>query len=130
MHNKNMDKVSHFEILVENAERAQRIYKSAFDWNIISMPNMGYTMLHTGPTSNDGMVQDKGFINGGMFKRTDQLKNPVITVVVADIKKSVEKIKKLGGAVVKEPFKVGDVGLSAYVKDTEGNIIGVFQSLR
>lgn len=29
-----------------------------------------------------------------------------------------------------EPAKVGEMGLYAYIKDTEGNTIGVWQSLK
>lgn len=72
---------------------------------------------------------EKGAINGGMLKRQGELKSPIITIGVGDIDASLDKVRQSGGAVVKEKFKVGEMGWSAYVKDTEGNVVGVWQPL-
>jgi predicted enzyme related to lactoylglutathione lyase len=76
------------------------------------------------------MPTEPGAINGGMTKRNDQVKNTVITVDVADIDASLKSIEKLGGKTVQKKQPVADMGFTAYFKDTEGNIVGLWQSAR
>jgi len=40
-----------------------------------------------------------------------------------------KKIEKAGGKIVTQKQQVGDMGYYAKVKDTEGNIIGIWQSI-
>ncbi len=47
-------KVVHFEIPFDDGERALAFYKGIFDWDIQSMPDMGYNMVSTGPTGDAG----------------------------------------------------------------------------
>jgi uncharacterized protein len=124
-----MDKVQHFEIPVDDVKRAQKFYKDIFDWHIISVPMMGYSMIHTGPTNDEnGMVKELGYINGGMMERKLGIQNPVITIVVDSIDKAVKKISAQGGEIVKEKLEVGDMGWAAYFKDSEGNTMGLFEN--
>ena len=57
------------------------------------MPDMGYTMVSTTPTDDQGAPTDPGAINGGMFKREGPLSTPVITIDVDDIDKALETIE-------------------------------------
>jgi len=36
--------------------------------------------------------------------------------------------EQLGGKTVQKKMPVGDMGFAAYFKDTEGNVIGLFQN--
>jgi hypothetical protein len=121
-----MDRVVHFEIPADDVERAKKFYRSTFDWNLIDMPEMQYVLAHTAATGADGMVQDKGAINGGLMKRGD-VKNPVIVINVSSLDASITKIEAGGGTVVVAPMDIPGVGRFAYVSDTEGNVIGVLQ---
>jgi predicted enzyme related to lactoylglutathione lyase len=51
-----------------------------------------------------------------------------VTISVADVDKALANIKKLGGKQSGKKMPVGDMGWSAYFEDTEGNIIGLWQS--
>lgn len=124
-----MDKVIHFEIPVEQFGRAQEFYGAAFGWQITKVPQFDYAIVRTSPVDEKHMPMEKGAINGGMLKRQGELKSPIITIGVGDIDASLDKVRQSGGAVVKEKFKVGEMGWSAYVKDTEGNVVGVWQPL-
>lgn len=121
-------KVVHFEIPVDDTKRAEDFYNEVFEWKINSIPDMGYTIVGTGPTNAEGMPQEPGFINGGMLKRQEPVKTPVITVEVEDIDAISPKIVEHGGQLLKEKVEVGDMGYSAYFKDTEGNILGLWQN--
>jgi len=129
-----MDKVQHFEIPADDLARARKFYEKTFGWKTAdwSMGEMTYIGLHTGKTDKKNMLKDKNVINGGMFKRGGMFKamGPVITVVVKDIKKSLQKIKAHGGSIFSDTMSVGGMGLYAYVKDTEGNVIGVWQDVK
>lgn len=124
-----MDKVVHFEIPADDVERAQNFYSNVFGWKMNPIPEMSYCIVHTGPVNDERMPKEPGFINGGIMKKNDCVHSPVVTVSVEEINDAISKVKKAGGYVIKEPYKVGDMGISAYFKDSEGNIIGLWQNL-
>ena len=120
--------VVHFEIPAEDENRAGTFYRDALGWEISPMPEMSYAMIRTTPTDASGMPAVAGSINGGMFRREGELTSPVITVDVDDIDATLEKVNSLGGSTVTSRQEVGDMGWAAYFRDTEGNIIGLWQN--
>ncbi|MDZ4092492.1 MAG: VOC family protein [Arthrobacter sp.] len=120
--------VIHFEIPADDENRAREFYSSAFGWKISAMPEMSYAMLMTTPTDETGMPSVPGSINGGMFHREGDLTSPVVTVDVEDIDATLEKINSLGGSTVTPRQEVGTMGWSAYFRDPEGNILGLWQN--
>lgn len=122
-----MDSVVHFEIPADDPKRASSFYKKAFGWTAEEFMGMGYWMLGTTETNDKGPV-NPGAINGGMGKRAAPLKNIVVTISVQDIDKSLDKIEKLGGKTVQKKQEIGgNMGFTAYFKDSEGNIVGLWQ---
>lgn len=127
-----MDKVVHFEIPADDIERAQKFYKENFGWEINKIPVPGgqnYYMVTTVPTDEKQIPKETGAINGGMQQRDDTSPSPVLVIDVVNIDETLKKIESSGGTVVMPKMKVMDMGLYARVKDTEGNIIGVWQKL-
>ena len=122
-----MDSVVHFEIPAEDTKRAQDFYSKVFGWKITPMPEMDYIILGTTEVDEEQMPKKSGAINGGMMKRNDKVKNPVITINVKDVDKALGEVKEAGGEVVVEKFEVGDMGYDAYFKDTEDNVLGVWE---
>ena len=120
----------HFEIPAEDEKRAQAFYKSVFGWQMNPIPGMGYTMIGTTPSDQNGIPTDVGAINGGMMKRKAPFKGPVITISVDEINTALENVEKLGGKVVSRKDAIGDgsMGFTAYFNDTEGNLIGLYQT--
>ena len=125
-----MNKVVHFEIPADDEKRAHEFYQNVFGWKVNAIPNMGYAMVQTGPTSEDGDSLESGFINGGMLKRQAPVTTPVITIDTDDMDTTIEELKAHGGEVIRGKMPVGDMGYAAYFKDTEGNVIGLWQSNR
>lgn len=123
-----MNKVVHFEIPSNDMERASKFYKEVFGWKINAIPNMGYTMLYTGPIDEKGMLKESGFINGGMMKRWKEIKNPVITINVDSIEEAAKKIVEHGGKIIREKMDVGTMGFAAYFADSEGNVMGLWEN--
>jgi len=125
-----MDKVVHFEIPADDVERAKKFYKSVFDWKMEAFPDMEYTMIQTTAVDEKHMLTEPGAINGGMMKRQDPVKCPIITIDVNDIEETMKNVKKMGGELVRGKMQVADMGYAAYFKDTEGNVIGLWQNIR
>jgi predicted enzyme related to lactoylglutathione lyase len=122
-------RVVHFEIPYDDGDRARNFYKEIFDWQLVTMPEMGgYTLVTSGPSGDQGPTEP-GFINGGMLSREQAATSgPVVVVDVTSIDESLEKISGLGGSVVAPKTPVGDMGFAAYVRDPEGNVIGLWET--
>ena len=122
-------KVVHFEVPFDDGDRARSFYKEAFGWQVMEMPEMGYTIVMTGP-SNDSGPTESGFINGGMLSREQAAHSgPVVVVDVESIDTALERIGSLGGSTVVGKTPVGDMGFAAYFTDTEGNVVGLWETV-
>ena len=95
---------------------------------INEIPDLRYSLVQTGPITDEGFPAEVGYIGGGMLKRESPTDRPVITIDVEDIDAALEKIESLGGMTVLGRQDVGDMGWAAYFKDVEGNLMGLWQS--
>ncbi len=125
-----MGKVVHFEIPADDVARAKKFYNTVFGWNFTDYPEMEYTGVRTVESDENGMPKETGAINGGMVKRQDPVKTPIITIQVDNMDQAAATIEKNGGKIVRPKIAIGDMGFAAYFKDTEGNVIGLFQYAR
>lgn len=124
-----MDKVQHFEIPADDVARAKKFYSSVFGWKIQDVPGMEYVMADSVET--DENRQPIGGTNGGILKRNaDYASTTSITITVSDADRAVQDVINAGGSLVRKKEKFGNIGYVAYVKDTEGNTVGIWQSLR
>ena len=121
--------VGHFELPADDPARARKFYSSIFGWKMNEMPGMDYTMVSTGPVDEKGMPTAPGSIGGGIAKRGSTVAHTVVTIIVDDISTSEKSIEKHGGKIVqhKQPIGDGSMGFTAYFKDSEGNIVGLYQ---
>jgi predicted enzyme related to lactoylglutathione lyase len=120
-------RVVHFEVPFEDADRARNFYRDVFDWQIQPMPEMNYNMVSTGPMSEQG-PSEPGYIGGGMLERQAPMTGPVITLEVDDIDATLVEVSKRGGSAAGEKMAVGNMGFAAYFTDTEGNLMGLWQT--
>jgi predicted enzyme related to lactoylglutathione lyase len=124
-----MDSVVHFEIPAKDVKRASAFYAKAFGWTFTQFPGFEYWSVGTTPSDKDGRPTSPGAINGGMGKKGVMApKQVVVTIGVPDIDRALANVKKLGGKQVGKKQPVGDMGWAAYFSDTEGNVIGLWQS--
>jgi uncharacterized protein len=121
--------VGHFEIPADNTERARKFYSATFGWKTTEVPGMDYTMVTTGPVNKQGMPKGAGHIGGGIRKRGGNVECCVVTIMVDNIVASAKAVVKNGGKIVQEKQPIGDgsMGWTAYFKDSEGNIVGLYQ---
>ena len=126
-----MDPVVHFEMPAKDRDRMSDFYAKAFGWVAHKYgEEMGnYVVVHTADTDENGMIQQKGAINGGLFpvKESDPPQYPSVVISVDDIHASVKKIQEAGGKVNGEPMKIPGIGLYVQFTDTEGNVSSILQ---
>jgi hypothetical protein len=120
-----MNRVIHFELSVEDPERALKFYSDVFDWKSSKWVGpMDYWLVSTGP-------QDRNGIDGAFMLRSetdDRLKKCArITIGVSSVDESLEKIKNSGGKILMPKTAVTGIGYSAAFEDSEGNIIALMQ---
>jgi len=127
-----MDKVVHFEIPVDDAARAKEFYGPIFDWELNDMDMGGgnlYTTVTTTPIDEQSrMPTEPGAINGGLMRRSPDTPAPVITIGVDAIDDALKKIEAGGGSIVQPRTEIPDMGAFAYFKDTEGNVVGLWET--
>ncbi len=115
-----MNRVIHFEINADEPERAIKFYDTVFGWKTNKWEGeFDYWLVNTGEDADPG-------INGGIMKRQDQ-QSIVNTIGVDSVDEYLEKIVEAGGEVVMGKTPVPGIGYSAYIKDTEGNVVGLMQ---
>lgn len=122
-----MDKVEHFEIPADDIERALKFYKNVFKWELNPVPGAKYTRLLTIKVDQK-TVTPRGFeVNGAIIKRSKDIVTPVVTISVADMEDSLKRIEEEGGRILIGRTEFGAAGYTAYFKDTEGNVMGLWQ---
>jgi len=115
-----MPRVIHFEIGIDDPERAIKFYQEVFGWKIVKWEGpTDYWLITTGDDDQPG-------INGALMRRTDS-ENTTNTIDVPNIDEYIENIIKAGGKVVAPKMVVPGVGYAAYCEDTEGNRFGLMQ---
>ena len=126
-----MNKVVHFEIPADDLARAKTFYRQLFDWQVQdwTMPD-GHVYVGVRTVEIDETTyvpKEPGAINGGIVQRSAVSRTPQVTVNVASIDEHLERVKGAGGQVLKGKTSVGDMGYYAYVSDTEGNLLGLWE---
>lgn len=116
-----MSKVVHFEIPVDDTDRAQQFYREVFDWKIQGWGDAPYWLIEAG-------AEDEQGADGALIARSDVHAAPVVVIDVDDLDAALDRAAAAGAQQVHGKEAVPGMGWSAYVRDTEGNIIGVWQS--
>ena len=114
-----MGRVIHFEIPVDEPQRAQKFYGNVFGWYISSwgVP-ADYWLATTGPEGSPG-------INGALTRRTGTW--AWVHVGVDSVDEALRKLREAGGEIVTPKMPIPGIGYMAYCRDSEGNAIGIFE---
>lgn len=128
-----MHPVIHFELPAQDRERSAEFYEKAFGWNMLRMGEEvgNYIMVQTGPTKENGMMEQTNMINGGIFEPGADAgpQAPSVVVHVDDIDKHIPVVQAAGGTVLGEPMDIPGVGRYVAFRDTEGNQLSMLQPL-
>lgn len=114
-----MARPNHFEIPVDDPDRAEAFYRDVFDWSF---------QRYEGAPSYYGMAttgEGGTGINGALFQRGDT-KVVSLTMEVPSIEEAIAKIEAKGGRVLQGKMAIPSMGYFATCVDTEGNQFGLF----
>ena len=124
-----MPRPSYFEIHATDLARAREFYTRLLGWTFQLWPSpMEYWLITTGPDTEPG-------INGGMMKSmggtpaTGAAVNSYVCTVggVVNLDETVALALSIGGELALPKMPIPTMGWLAYIKDTEGNILGLMQ---
>lgn len=125
-----MSRVVHFEIQVDDVERAKTFYAAVFEWTFQDWSTTAgatYWGVVTGPDDQPG-------INGGLLPRPAPAPSAgqgtnayVCTVQVEDYDATEERILDAGGQVALAKMAITGMAWQGYYLDPEGNTFGIHQ---
>lgn len=122
--------VSHYEIPSYDPERAARFYREVFGWSVEQRPWLGGSYLAIrGSEGPPGSGEHAG-IKGGILGWGDgSIPHPLVVIhlegmLLADLLPAIEAA---GGLIEQPATPVGAMGTFARFRDTEGNLLGLWQ---
>ncbi|MFB1081664.1 VOC family protein [Jeotgalibacillus sp. JSM ZJ347] len=125
-----MGRLVHFEIHVEDMERAKKFYGEVFGWTYQDWSEYAGMPYYGAVTGDD---RELG-VNGALMQRQGPAPEPnqpvngfTCTMNVEDFDATEQKILGNGGTVALAKHALPGMAWQGYYKDTEGNIFGVHQ---
>lgn len=125
--------VSHFEIPARDLVRAARFYREVFGWKVEPLPWEGHPYFtirgSSGEASSAGPIGKEG-IDGGILPVEAGADHPLLVIHIADasLDDCLQRIVAAGGWLDRSPYPVGSFGSFARFRDSEGNLMGLWQA--
>ena len=114
-------RVVHFEIPIDDPDRAGGFYRTVFGWTVAKWGPVDYWTMTTGAGPGPGA-------EGALTPRAEAPEGVVVYIEVQDIDRALSDVREAGGTVVTGKMPIPTVGWSARFRDTEGNLVGLFQT--
>jgi predicted enzyme related to lactoylglutathione lyase len=112
--------IVHFDIPVDDVERARKFYGELLGWKIEKVPGpMEYWLI---------TPKDEKAVRGGMMRREQPQQTITDYFIVPSVDEYVGKVQKLGGQVVVPKMPVPGMGYFAYCLDTEKNAFAIWET--
>jgi predicted enzyme related to lactoylglutathione lyase len=118
-----MPKIVHFDVPVDDINRAKKFYEKLFNWKIEKMPGPMeyYEITTTDEKGNDA-------VDGGMGIRGEPGQGIINYIGVSSVDDYIKKLKELGGKIIMEKTIIPGYGYLATFLDTENNVIGLWET--
>jgi uncharacterized protein len=113
-------RVVHFEIPIDDPDRASSFYGSVFGWDVAKWGPADYWTMTTGEEPGIGA-------EGALIRRAEAPEGVLVYVGVGDVDQVLSEVRRAGGSVVTDKTPIPTMGWSARFRDTEGNLVGLFQ---
>lgn len=114
-----MGRIIHVELTATDLDRAATFYAEAFGWEPTPSPFVdGYLVAGTG--SGDG-------IDAAIMNRSYQQQPAIAWIQVDDLDVTLAAVTAAGGTTEGGAQEIPGVGRVAYVRDTEGTLLGLRQ---
>lgn len=117
-----MPTIVHFDLPVDNVDRAKEFYEKLFGWkfNPVPMPAPFFLIETKDLNGNPG-------VSGGMGERRLPGQTNMNYIGVPSVEEYITKVKKLGGSIIMPRTAVTGWGYLAICVDTENNNFGLWQ---
>jgi predicted enzyme related to lactoylglutathione lyase len=116
-----MNRPVHFELGVENPQRALKFYREVFGWKTeIGEQEQQYWLLISENSAEPRVI-------GGLMTHTGKMPRVVNTIGVESLDETCLKVVAGGGKIVMEKTAIPGIGWQAYCVDTEGIYFGIHQ---
>jgi uncharacterized protein len=114
-----MHAFGHIEIPTTNIEKSKKFFGSVFGWTFTHVPDIDYTLFHTGKHPNGGFelvkkLPKKGQVN--VYIETD------------DITATAKLVKKARGKMLSKKTEVGSMGWRAQFSTPDGVVLNLWQA--
>jgi hypothetical protein len=110
--------IVHFEIGAVDAPAMQKFYSELLGWSIDSNNPWNYGMVDT---------KGEGGIGGGIMAAPHGEGWLTFYAQVDDIPATLDRAVQLGGSIALPMQEIPGMGWSAFFKDPEGNLVGLFK---
>ena len=115
--------ICHFEIGVRDNKKAAEFYSKLFEWKMESPA--GPAIAAGSPQVT--MIRTGGDVGGHLNTLGHEPHNyTIFYVMVEDVAASIAKAESLGGTKIVGPLPVPGSGVFAWIRDPEGNVIGIY----
>jgi predicted enzyme related to lactoylglutathione lyase len=117
-----MPRIVHFELPVEDHKRAAEFYGSVFGWHVqgVEDDEEGYWVLTTG-------LEEPG-IDGALISK--RFATELVNIIGVDsVDDYLKRAAEAGAEVVRPKREIPNIGFAAYIRDPEGNTVGLFEPL-
>jgi predicted enzyme related to lactoylglutathione lyase len=117
-----MSRPVHFELTVQDADRAARFYRSIFGWQTTHRDGPGdYWQVRTGEKSTPG-------IDGGLrLRMPGEPPGVTNTIPVDSVDQTLDTVQAAGGAIVVPPFIIPGICRIAYASNPDGNPFAIVE---
>ncbi len=112
----------HFEYQTPDPASTMDFFSKILGWEFEGWNDFPYWLTTTGPDDQPG-------INGAVMAAPDGKPQTVIIMDVPDITQALDDVNAAGGETVLPIQDIPGVGQSAYCRDPQGLLFGLFQSL-
>ncbi len=117
-----MPTIVHFDLPVNDIERAKKFYEKLFAWNFNKVPmTEPYYLIETKDLEGNPGVR------GGMGKRMAPEQRISNYIGVTSVDEYLVKVIKLGGNIIMQKTAVSGWGYLAICVDTENNTFGLWE---
>lgn len=117
-----MAAIVHFDVPVDDVDRAKAFYEKLFDWKIEKAP--GETPYYFIESRN---LNGEPGVAGGMGQRGKPGQQITNFIGVPSVDEYLKRVEQLGGRIVEPRMPVPGFGYLAVCQDTENNAFGLWQ---
>jgi len=114
----NMHAFGHIEIPTTNVTKAKKFFGSVFGWTFSYLPDIDYTLLHTGRQPNGGFEVVKHIPKKGQV---------IVYIETEDIDTTLQAVRKARGKIISKKTPVGSMGWRARFASPENIIFSLWQ---